>query len=333
MEETALRLWDKGQVLYDAQRKVEQEWTVPKCERHDQGIESELGLTDSNTEASVLLIEDMGETCDIASYLQRSAKGESISPELETQIYSHGEILGTSLAKLHSQEALKAVCGHPETKNAFSQNLTDHLVWGAMLDDLPPYLESFTDAEELYKRVEDDFKRPQYHYPLVLSHGDFHTGNIMISPSHPTPIVLDWEFGHLGRGFNDDVPKFAASLHCMLIDARRRNPRLAKLLRALLAGFRSGYRAKARRTCDVRDPRDETLRLLRSAMLFHGTEMIAFGSYFMGESAALREMIGVGMWYLRRAGADVEDFIRQGVEMLKEDEDEAMLSSFFLAQG
>lgn len=307
---------------------------MPKCIRHDIGLESALHLTDSGTEAAVLLIEDLGDVCDVMTYIERGSMIKEDSANVREQIARCGEALGVSLARLHSNETLKALSQRPHIESIFSQSLTDHLVWSAMLDLLPAYLKPFPDAEQLYQRVEEDFKRPKYTYPQVLCHGDFHTGNIMMPASVDAtepPAVLDWEFAHLGRGLNDDAVKFTASLHCALIDARNNeNTRqLATILRLLIEKFSSGYRETAR-LCYSADPDDTALQLMRSAMLFHGTEMIVYGSEFMEDSAALPDMLAVGVWYLRRACEDMATFARQDLDLLRKEEDGMVITSLFL---
>ncbi len=335
IERAALGLWDVGKPLYDRKEDESSRWRVPKCIRHDMGAESRLGLTENDSEASVLLIEDLGDVQDIMSYLEDCAKLPALPPNLEAHIFSAGQSLGTSLAKLHSQKTLAEIARHPSTMAVFSQFLTDHLVWSAMLDSLPEYLSSFEDGNELYQRVESDFKTAQYDYSLVLCHGDFHTGNVMVSSasaSPAAPAVIDWEFAHLGRGVNDDAAKFTASIHCILIDARRgnKNETLANLLRRLVSGFCSGYRETAQRRYDAKNPDDANLQLLRSAMLFHGTEMIVFASEFIPDSAALQEILSVGAWYLRRSCADANAFAKQNLAVLALEEDERIMGSLFL---
>ncbi|KAJ6785183.1 hypothetical protein PWT90_01594 [Aphanocladium album] len=268
------------------------------------------------------------------SYLQSRSATPHLPPNLEAEIFTTGEVLGVSLAGLHSQDTLRRISSDSGTRAIFSQSLTNHLVWGAMLDALPQYLSSFADGKDLFVRVEQDFKYPRYNYPLVLSHGDFHTGNVIMplpDSGSAAPAVIDWEFAHLGRGINDDAAKFTASIHCILIDARCEDARgaLATLLRKLLSGFCSGYRRTARQRWDE-NPNDVSLQLLRSAMLFHGTEMIVFASEFMSDSAALQEMLLVGVWYLRHACADADAFARQDLARLALEEDESIINSLFL---
>ncbi|KAJ3498689.1 hypothetical protein NLG97_g932 [Lecanicillium saksenae] len=334
VEQTALQLWDLGNALYDPLRGSTGHWRLPKCYRRDSGPESSLGLTGDATDASVLLMEDLGDVQDIMSHIQNNAAAPHLPPNLEAQILAAGEILGISLARLHSQYNLSRIANYFSTQAIFSQSLTNHLVWGAMLDSLPEYLSTFADGKELFLRVEEDFKFPKYSYPRVLSHGDFHTGNVLMpSPNSGSviPIVIDWEFAHLGRGINDDASKFTASIHCILIDARRDGcgASLVTLLRRLISGFCSGYRTTAQQRWDAKNAEDKNLLLLRSAMLFHGTEMIVFASEFMSESLALQEMLSIGVWYLRNACADAEAFASQDLAKLALEEDESIINSLF----
>lgn len=96
-----------------------------------------------------------------------------------------------------------------------------------MCSALTSYLKDFCDGEELARRVAEDFKTPKPAFSAVLSHGDFHNGNLMFQDSlpgsddKPDPIVLDWEFAQLnGGGINGDAADFTAGLHCKFIRAR-----------------------------------------------------------------------------------------------------------------
>lgn len=269
------------------------------------------------------------------SYLQSCTAEPDLSPNFETRVFATGQILGVSLARLHGQDTLSRILGNSSSRAIFAQSLTDHLVWGAMLDSLPEYLSTFDDAKELYQRVETDFKSPEYNYTRVLCHGDFHTGNVLVPSADSdaaAPAVIDWEFAHLGRGVNDDAAKFTASIHCILIDARRDSSKepLAVWLRRLLSGFCGGYRETAQLRYDTENAEDANLPLLRSAMLFHGTEMVVFASEFMEDSLALKEMLAVGVWYLRCAGADATAFAKHDLAALALEEDEKIINSLFL---
>lgn len=302
--------------------------------RQDQGVESDLGLTESSDEASVLLIEDLGPLLDIDTCLEQWAKTEP-SSELVSQVTQIGRYIGASLAHLHSRESVSKISRSPEISEILSQSLTNELVWHVMINPLPKYLKPLPDAEELCRRVTEDIKTPPAELSNVLCHGDFHNGNVLLPTALPKPgesvrpIVVDWEFGHLlGRGVNGDAAEFTAGIHCHLITARRENPPYATLLRALLRGFCFAYRDTAQLFYRS-DGKSSDVHLLRSALLFHATEMISCAYEYTAESKTFEEMFGIGVWYLRLAGKDVEEFAtKENLAKLAE-EDESVITSLF----
>lgn len=326
MEETILRLWEPEFPLQDV--TADFPWKLPRCVRHDQGTEQEIGLTEATTDASVLLIEDMGPILEIYDCLEKWAVQDNIA-ELEPALLRMGERLGTALANLHSHRTVTTLAASPAIHDTLSQSLTNEIVWRVMVDPLPDYLKDLPDAESLCARVVQDMKTPAPELTSVLCHGDFHNGNVMLPDHLPktdeesVPIVLDWEFGHLqGRGVNGDAAEFTAGLHCHWIKARGSNPALATLLSAVLRGFCGGYK----KTADLRCRKDAAdrvlnLRLLRSAMLFHAAEMISCAYEYDKDSEAFEDMFKVGVWYLRTAGEDIEEFMKEeNLQMLREED-------------
>lgn len=322
--------------MHDEITEPHNRWRLPKFVRHDEGIESALGLTGQDTEASVLLIEDLGQITDICTSLEEWAKLSNL-PNLPSQIAAAGVTLGTSLARLHSQETVDKLSRFPKTFEILSQSLTDKIVWAVMVDPMPKYLKSLPDGEELNRRVVEDFKVPNPNLPQVLCHGDFHNGNVMLPSSLPGPddtivtSVVDWEFAHFnGRGINGDAAEFTAGLHSKLITARTDNPTLADFLRKYISGFCSGYRETASRRYSPQAD-DVNLQLLRSALIFHGTEIVSCAYEYSSDSKAFEEMFAIGVWYLRRAGSSAEDFMKdENLSQLK-DEDEGIITSLFLS--
>lgn len=294
-----------------------------------------MGLTKEATEASALLIEDLGQIVDIFSCLEQWARVPD-RPDLEFQINAAGITLGASLSRLHSQATIDKLKGRAKTAEILSQSLTNEIVWAVMIDPLPKYLKSLPDGDELCRRVTEDLKAPNTNFPQVLCHGDFHNGNVMLPISLPgpadsiVPIVVDWEFAHLnGRGINGDAAEFTAGLHCKIITARNDNPTLEKFLRIFLTGFCAGYRETATRRYRIEHD-DVNLQLLRSALLFHGTEMISCAYEYSSDSRAFGEIFEIGVWYLRRAGSNVDDFMTEENMLLLGQEDEGIITSLFL---
>lgn len=338
MEKSILQLWEPGKPLHGSRDAYP--WLLPKCLRHDTGAEKTLGLTQADDEASVLLIQDLGPISGIYTCLEAWASAP-YTHELVSQVAATGKNLGTSLAHLHSAETVAALNSSPEIFETLSQSLTETLVWKVMVDPLPKYLQHLPDAEELCRRVTLDIKTPSPALSNVLCHGDFHNGNVVLPARVPqpgevvAPIVVDWEFAHLrGRGVNGDAAEFTAGIHVHLIKARTENEPLAELLRALLQGFCAGYRHTAALRCgEGAEDGDVNLELMRSAFIFHGTEMISCAYEYQKESKAFEEVFAVGLWYLRMAGRDGDEFKNmvqsEGLNKLVEEEDEGAITSLF----
>ncbi|KAJ3472204.1 hypothetical protein NLG97_g11193 [Lecanicillium saksenae] len=85
VEEAILQLWEPSHPLNIF--LADFPWQLPRSLRHDQGTENELGLTEAATDASVLLIEDLGPIVDIFSFLEKRA-AESSEEDLEAPLRS-----------------------------------------------------------------------------------------------------------------------------------------------------------------------------------------------------------------------------------------------------
>ncbi|KAJ3485397.1 hypothetical protein NLG97_g6823 [Lecanicillium saksenae] len=109
-------------------------------------------------------------------------------------------------------------------------------------------------------------------------------------------------------------------MHCHWIEARGKNDKLAALIQAVVRGFCLGYRQTANLSCR-HEAGDVNLQLLRSALLFHGTEMISCAHEYSADSTAFQELFSIGVWYLRHAGKDMAEFAEAGnLEKLREED-------------
>lgn len=310
-------------------------WALPKCLRRDEGTELGLKISHKAENASVILLEDLGKLLSIYTSVARSAK-TAASPERDVKLSRLGSILGRSLAHLHSSKTMDVVKQQPHVAETLSLSLTDAVVWTGTMVMLPQYLEKFPDGARLYQRLVEDVKAPKYDYPECLVHGDFHTGNVMMSQDDTSgleqrPVVIDWEFCNLhGRGINGDVPQFLSSLHCHLIGARTKDPACAHALRQFCRGFCSAYRDAASLRCK-RDAGQVNCQLLRSALLLHGRDMVNYAIEFLGDDGEVDQMVNVGVWYMRRACDDMNGFVSDENWSLLRDEDEMFIQSLFLS--
>ncbi|KAE8395618.1 kinase-like domain-containing protein [Aspergillus alliaceus] len=295
VEATVMSLWgEDGLVSKDT--ACPDTWRLPRVIRHDRGAESDLLITDKSDEASILLFEDLGEVVNLFDRVEVWAQSGT-SPKVKELVSRTGNFLGNCLATMHSRHTAVAIESRPD--------------------------------------IAEDIKDPQYSYPACLVHGDFNFGNIML-PLAPDldhelrPVIIDWEFTtSKGRGVNGDVSEFLSCLHCRLISARRQQPELGDLLRRLCNSFCSGYSQRAGLDCKM-EKGDLNSQLYRSALLWNGRDMINYAHDSCAKDEAFNEMIDIGLWYLERAGDNMDDFLEEShrTELLKEDE--GLIRSLFI---
>lgn len=332
VEVTMLSLWDQDGPLAEAAASPES-WRLPKFIRHDEGSESGLLITDKSDKASILLLEDLGEVVNLFERVKVWAQSPA-SPKVNSTVSRIGNILGHSLATMHSRETARKIESRPETAEILSQSLTDDVVWYLAMEIFPEYLANVPKAEVYYQRLVEDIRTPQYAYPACLVHGDFNFGNIML-PLSPDlddlrPFIIDWEFATTnGRGVNGDVSEFLSILHCRLVSARRQQPALGDLLRQLCNSFSSGYRQTAALECKM-ERGDLSSQLYRSTLLLNGRDMINYAKDACTEDETFDEMMGIGLWYLERACDNMDDFLQKSnlSELVKEDE--GLVRSLFI---
>ncbi|KAE8373778.1 kinase-like domain-containing protein [Aspergillus bertholletiae] len=333
VEATVMGLWGEDGLLAKATASLNT-WRLPRFIRHDRGAESDLLITDKSDEASILLLEDLGKVVNLFERVEIWAQSGT-SPKVKDVVSRIGNILGSSLATMHSRETAVAIESRPDVAEVLSQSLTDDVIWYLAMDLLPEYLANVPKGEIYYQRLVEDIKNPQYTYPACLVHGDFNFGNIML-PLSPDldhdlhPAIIDWEFATSnGRGVNGDVSEFLSILHCRLISARRQQPALGDLLRQLCNSFCSAYCQRAGLECKM-EKGDLNSQLYRSALLLNGRDMINHAHDSCDEDKTFDEMIKVGLWYLERAGDNMDDFLRESnrAELLKEDE--GLIRSLFI---
>ncbi|KAH7131013.1 kinase-like domain-containing protein [Dactylonectria macrodidyma] len=334
VEATMMSLWDEDGLFAEAAASPDM-WRLPRFIRHDQGAESDLLITDKSDKASILLLEDLGEVVNLNKRVEVWAQS-STSPNAKSSVSRIGNILGRSLATMHSRETALAIESRPEITEVLSQSLTDDVVWYLAMENLPKYLANVPKSDIYYRRLVEDIKNPQHEYPACLVHGDFNFGNIML-PLSPDldhdlrPFIIDWEFAtRNGRGVNGDVSEFLSILHCRLISARRQQQStLGDLLRQLCNSFCSGYRQKAALECKM-ERGDLNSQLYRSTLLLNGRDMINYAQDACTEDETFDEMIKIGLWYLERACDNMDDFLQEPncTELAKEDE--GLIRSLFI---
>ncbi|RMJ10136.1 hypothetical protein CDV36_010233 [Fusarium kuroshium] len=310
-------------------------WNSPRCLHHREGKESDLGLSSSDQEASVLILSDLGNLVNIFDFLHQQSyqPWDEVHPKIEKLAYDLGRIF----AAIHSPErVIRVQTSNPLAAAKLTHSLTRDIVRTAAIEPLQRRLASTPNAEKLFARVKEGFGAQEGAHPWSLAMGDLTQGSILMrDPSDDaeeeqdwTPTLVDWEFGQLnGRGVDGDLAQFLAHLHCELLS----HPRTSALRRAVSAfslRFCAGYAERAglrmRRRAD-----DETLRLMRWAFITHGREMVNQACESYKGNERFDEIFRVGVWYLERAGDNVEDFVKEANWKELEHEDGKMLQSLF----
>ncbi|KIW32440.1 uncharacterized protein PV07_03987 [Cladophialophora immunda] len=280
-----------------------------------------------------------------------------------------GEKLGTFFACLHRPSSVHSVLGALHTQGDGQQQrprdtfpslpemktaIHDHVIKPIRAHLLKfPSLLNEAEAETLFAAVEADFLRPTPLEEQCVVLGDCWTGAVLVDlgvatgePNVDTDVddvdvgvgIIDWEFASIsGRGVNGDVSQFLAHLELLRVAAHTHPPGYARghlsAVNAIIEGFISQYKpAQTRRF--VRDgDSDDDDRVLRSAYLLHGAELIncAFWKTWICADPACPSCAQNAQSSLADAGADagagdpgsgpqcsvVTSLVRRGVSFLR----------------
>jgi hypothetical protein len=207
--------------------------------------------------------------------------------------------------------------------------------------NLFPHLLPRDAVPTVYQWVEDDFTRATHEDEKVIALGDCWTGALLVglenSAAAPQVGVIDWEFACIGRGTNGDMAQLLAHLSLFGIAAAwqgKADSRAAidGIIQGLIGEYRRrshalGYLGLAESGSLAPKPHSWTARLMRSAFLAHGAEMIS--NTFMKEWACgsalccgkeckekpqcklIQQMVETGCWYLSHAREDDATFVTQ----------------------
>ncbi len=288
-------------------------------------------ISDSDQEASVLLLSDLGPLVNIVEFIKAAAKNSSIATA--AQISKLGHDTGSIMALVHSPETVQRIQAEPPTYETLSQSVSTNIVWQFAVFPIQDRIKDYPNADRLYNATVEEFKNSKYTYRPALSFGDFHPGSILLADPaaevNLTPILVDWEFGRAnGRGINGDIAQFLSSMRCEIIDAKD-DSGLHALLLLYARSFCSSYRDAAQLHVK-KDPEDSNMQHLRSAFSLHGREDINLAHDIYKDSVRSKEMIDTGVWYLERAGDSAEHFASDGNWKQLQDEDHGLLQSLFI---
>ncbi|KAJ3473443.1 hypothetical protein NLG97_g10304 [Lecanicillium saksenae] len=312
-----------------------QSWRLPLVLHRVEGKESELLRTDKDEIISLLLIEDLGNVRNLRDTILAFAEADAAS-KVGDLVDKLGQTLGTSLAIMHSADTTRAIEASA-IKDIMSERLTDEAVWFLAMELLPDHLSSAPRGKDYFQWLADDMRNPPRAYPPCLMHGDFNYGNILmpadaIETGNSQPILADWEFAtSRGRGVNGDLSEFLSIIHCRIIAGRNDAQRSTStgLFRHLCASFCTAYRERAGLVCKM-DADDLNTQLYRSALLLSGRDVLTFANDACADDPSFDEMVRVGFWYFERAGASVEEFVKESNRAELEKEDEGLVRSLFI---
>ena len=279
---------------------------------------------------NVLVFEDLGQLITLDNYLAAYQCGEPAhgSKEQDT-CHRLGSRIGEFFAGLHSPRSLIEV----QIENFIdgSYITRDLILQHAVLPVKKHLLEyKIPDALTLYSRVLDDFGRTDLPDELSFVLGDFTPSAVLLEPSgdgEQRVGVIDWEFACQGRGPHGDMVQCLAALHILLSSAPA-NTSSFTAIETFVQGICSTYSRKS----SIRPGQTQSnagtvskslkLRLLRSALIMHGREIINNAiEREWPRTLSVESMVRMGAWYLERAGRDVEGMVSDANwnELLKED--------------
>lgn len=331
-----MTLWSENGPLA-SQASQPNSWRVPKFIRRDEGIESTLLHNTCEEEISILLLEDLGEVDGLRNTIRSWASAPNPDlPRLSRAVASIGHSLGTSLAVLHSQSTLEAVNADQELSSDLDRR-TDDVVWYLAMSMMPTWLKDEPKGEEYIKRLTEDYRNPEPPYPPCVMHGDFNYGNVLLQKSAEfdddiRPWLTDSEFATKnGRGVNGDISEFLSPLHCQILSTALGKPDYSAVLTKLCISFCTSYREKAQLVCKMQRD-DLNTRLYRSALLLSGRDVVNFANDAMADDEQFDKMMQVGLWYLDRAGSNMDEFLQASNVDELASEDGGFIRSLFLFQ-
>lgn len=287
-----------------------------------------------NAEEYVLVLKDLGPLLTLYQYFAAIPSLEvGISEDAHDINRTLGSRIGEFFASLHSPNTWQLVSR--AISGSFENPVTKDLILEAAVMTIQNYLVQFKvpNAQMLFHRVLADYQRANLPEERCFTLGDFTPGAVLLAASGDgtqSMGVIDWEFSGDGRGPNGDMSQFLAVMHLLLIAAPPGSQRYSAL-DAFIQGVCSAYNSHSLVRPEQQDllalgqsvaaqtePRDgfQNLKILRSALILHGREMINNAveqewqnSPHKERSALVQEMVQKGAWYLERAGESVEEML------------------------
>lgn len=318
-------MWDEQGALFPL-RQDYPPWRTPRILRHDTGTESDLHLSHLDQEASIIVLSDLGDLFNIVDFLTTCADTDA-----NTQHASDiGNAVGSVMALVHSESVNQIIRQDSVATELLTQTLTSDLVYNLAVEPVLERVHTAQDPQRLYNRVVANYRASNDTYPHALTFGDFHPGSILL-PRDGTewiPILVDWEFAQVnGRGVNGDMAQFLASMHLELIK-HRDNTSVYKRVQSFVLSLCKAYQKSSGRTL-ARNPSNVGIRLMRSAFILHGREMVNLAFEENKAHDKFQDMVDMGMWYLEHAGDDENGFVEASNWEALKDEDLQLIQLLF----
>ncbi len=321
---------------------------VPVLLHHDQEehvlIISDLGPLPNLSEffddlASIITAERVGD--DLST--RTSSVAIQISPAAGVMI---GQKIGSFFAGLHQRTNVAMIQQKPYHDPHFlKHNGMLDMVLEAAIRPIKEQLTLFPDllphdaVSMVYHRIENDFTRTTDDDEKAIALGDCWTGALLVGMGNltgpPDVAVIDWEFACMGRGVNGDMAQLLAHLSLFETAAAWQGKAdCGATIKAIMEGLTTEYRCRsqalnqswlAKSNSLAPEPRSLTAKLMRSAFLAHGAEIVnnAFWKDWVciSELCCVREpkekrqckliqtMVKRGWWYLYHAREDEARFV------------------------
>lgn len=325
VEAAALSLFEPTEPFHEIGNSADVQVKTPQLLLHD-------------VEASVIVMEDLGQLLTLWDILSPKPH-ENTAPvqpsNLQNFCLDIGQRLGAFFGKLHAHDvqSLQDTVSHSAKSSILSNTLSRDVVYDAAVKPIQERLISHIAANQLYKRVVDDFQRDLLPGEACFSLGDCHPGAVLVpsrnqlTSNKSTVAVIDWEFSTIaGRGVNGDIAQLFASLRChqlflsyLLCRSEGNLTSQAAVLEAQIAtnsfikGFHDTY-ARNLGLDPLPSPENPAMTMLRSALILYGREIInqAFERpWIAGEPdpELVEDMVSVGSWYIEMAGEDTKEML------------------------
>jgi hypothetical protein len=318
-------------------------------------------LLDHDRHDHVLIISDLGLLPNLSECfsnlsslgLARKGPGKSVAsstPDITFISRAEGLIIGQKIgsffAGLHQPKNVAMVQDGPYNDARFltHDGMLDMVLEAAIRPvkeqlRLFPQLLPQDDVSTMYQWVEENFTRTTEDDEKAIALGDCWTGALLVGPgkipSEPQVGIIDWEFASIGRGVNGDMAQLLAHLHLFQIAAAwQKQAGSLAAINAILQALTAEYRRRSRTlgapwlaesASLAPEPYSLTARIIRSAFLAHGAEMInnAFWKEWVCRShrccdekskekqncKLIQAMVEKGWWYLFHARQDETSFV------------------------